>query len=90
MRKLTADVLPFSNLCVPRIHRPNATRNRLSSYLGLLNAQVAAHNACNGNHMCLVGVWIPANTITGLLSPLVKAVELSSIAPLVCGLLGLS
>lgn len=52
----------------------STARNRLSSYLDLFEAQVAAHNACEGDHMCLVGVWNTADTITGLLAPLVKAI----------------
>lgn len=48
--------------------------DRLSSYLDLWNAQVAAHAACDGDHMCLVGVWINKEKITGLLEDLVSSV----------------
>lgn len=42
--------------------------------MDLWNAQVAAHAACNGDHMCLVDVWVNETAITGVLEDLVRDV----------------
>eukprot|EP00903_Cladosiphon_okamuranus_P013477 g12552.t1 len=39
----------------------------LPSYLELLNVQAAAHFACGGDHMCLVGVWVVKENIVQML-----------------------
>lgn len=46
--------------------------DRRSLYLDLWNAQVAAHAACDGDHMCLVNVWVNKEKIVGMLEDLVS------------------
>ena len=49
-----------------------SSRIRLASYLELVNVQAAAHTACDGDHMCLVGVWIDEENIAQRLRDLVR------------------
>lgn len=49
--------------------------DRLFSYLDLWNVQVAAHASCDGDHLCLVNIWVNEHTVTRLLEDLVSGVS---------------